>query len=120
MKIAVAGEENMVSQHFGHCQGFYIYSILNNKVDSRDFIENPGHKPKFLPKFLAEEGISLVISGGMGGKAIEIFEENNIQVLIGIKGEVDNVVQDYLDGKLKNIKQSPCNRHMHQGDCGSH
>lgn len=56
MKIAVASEGKYVSEHFGHCEGFTVYEVDENKMLMKDFIQNPGHRPGFLPIILYETG----------------------------------------------------------------
>ena len=67
MKIAVARMGNNVAEHFGHCENFGIYESENKAVLSEQSVANPGHKPGFLPNFLADMGVKVIISGGMGG-----------------------------------------------------
>lgn len=118
MKIAVASENNMVSQHFGHCQSFNIYDVKDEKIISSKSIANPGHRPGFLPKFLNEMGVNVIISGGMGNGAVEIFNENEIEVITGAKGNPDEAANNYLKGTLKSTN-SICNEHEHIGSCES-
>ena len=119
MKIAIAKDDNLVSEHFGHCQGFEIVQIEKRKIVKRDFIPNPGHKPGFLPKYLSEHGINIIIAGGMGAKAQELFNMNNIEVIVGAKGKIDDVLNDYIAGNLKSTN-SVCERHSHHGEsCSS-
>jgi predicted Fe-Mo cluster-binding NifX family protein len=56
MKIAVAGEGTNVTEHFGHCVNFLIYDVENGKIVKEESIPNQGHKPGFLPNFLADRG----------------------------------------------------------------
>ena len=56
MKIAVANEGKLVSGHFGHCEGFTIYDVNDNKILDKKFVPNPGHKPGFLPVFKRAKG----------------------------------------------------------------
>ena len=83
MKIAVASEGKMVTGHFGHCESFNIFEVENNRIVKNESIPNPGHKPGFLPNFLNDMGVKVIISGGMGGGAIEIFNEKDIEVITG-------------------------------------
>lgn len=119
MKIALATDNNMVSRHFGHCAGFTLYNVEDGKILGKEFVENPGHKKGFLPVFLNEHGVNVIISGGMGQGAIEIFNENNIEVITGAMGDLDTVVNDYIVGKLKSTG-SVCHEHQHHGTCGEH
>ena len=49
MKIAIASEGKNVSGHFGHCEGFTMYEVKEDKVLNSQFVPNPGHRPGFLP-----------------------------------------------------------------------
>ena len=118
MKIAIASDRGMVTQHFGHCENFHIYEVDGKEVVSSEKVKNLGHRPGFLPVFLHEQGVNVIISGGMGGGAIEIFNEKNIEVIIGAQGELENTLNSYLSGELKSTG-SVCHDHMHEGDgCG--
>ena len=119
MKIAVAKEGNMVAQHFGHCEGFEIFTEEAGKIVYKKFYENPGHKPGFLPNYLNDLGVNVIIAGGMGGGAIEIFNEKNIEVIVGASGDTALNVENYLKGKLKSMG-SICHQHAHADSCGEH
>lgn len=113
MKIAVASAGNMVAGHFGHCENFNIFEISNGSVISEQSIANPGHKPGFLPNFLGDMGVEVIIAGGMGGGAMEIFNERNIEVIIGAQGEARVAVETYLKGELKSTGEI-CHDHDHE------
>lgn len=117
MKIAVASENEIVTEHFGHCLNFNIFEIEKNQIVKSESIENPGHKPGFLPNFLNDMGVNVIISGGMGSGAIEIFNEKNIEVIVGAKGSAKTTVNAYLQGSLKS-SGSVCHEHQHSDECG--
>jgi len=117
MKIAVASENGMVTEHFGHCQGFIIFDTENNQIIKSETIANPGHRPGFLPNFLADGDVNVIISGGMGGGAIEIFNERKVEVVVGAKGDAKAAVKAYLKGLLKSTG-SICHQHQHHDECG--
>jgi len=116
MKIAVASENELVTGHFGHCQNFNIFNVENNVIVDKESIPNPGHKPGFLPKFLNELGVKVIISGGMGGAAVQIFNENDIEVVIGTTGSAREAVEKYNRGELESTG-SVCHEHEHEGNC---
>lgn len=118
MKIAVASEGVMVTGHFGHCENFNIYEVENNKIIKSESIPNPGHKPGFLPNFLGELYVNVIISGGMGGGAVEIFNERGIEVITGAVGLANAAVESYLNGKLKSTG-SICHEHQHHDECNA-
>jgi predicted Fe-Mo cluster-binding NifX family protein len=117
MKIAVASEKGMVADHFGHCEGFIIFDTENNQIIKSETIANPGHRPGFLPNFLANRGVNVIISGGMGGGAVEIFNERSIEVIVGARGNAEAAVELYLQGSLKSTG-SVCHEHQHHDECG--
>lgn len=116
MKIGVAKEGDYVSQHFGHCEGFQVFDIADGKVVGEDFVQSPGHRPGFLPPFLADKGVKLVIAGGMGATAQELFQERGISVIVGAQGPIEAVIGEYLNGTLVS-SGSICTEHAHEGHC---
>lgn len=118
-KIAIAAEGHSVCEHFGHCEGFNIYTTQNGAIVAQDFLANPGHKPGLLPNLLNDQGVHVVIAGGMGAGAIDIFNEKGIDVITGARGMVEQTIATYLDGKLLSTG-SVCHDHQHAGDCGGH
>lgn len=119
MKIAVASEGNTITQHFGHCQYFNIFETENGKITNMEAVPNPGHKPGFLPNFLGDRGVNVIVSGGMGGGAVDIFNERNIEVILGAQGDAKAAVEAYLRGELKSTG-SVCHDHVHEDECGEH
>ena len=117
MRIAVASEGKNVTQHFGHCEGFLIYDAENGEILKEEMVLNPGHKPGFLPNFLADRGVKVIISGGMGGGAIDIFNERDVEVIVGASGVARNAVESYLKGELVTTG-SVCHEHAHHDECG--
>ncbi len=117
MKIAVASEGKMVTEHFGHCEGFIIFDADNGQITRSETVPNPGHKPGFLPNFLNDKGVNVIISGGMGGGAIDIFNEKDIEVIVGASGDARTAAEKYLKGELKSTG-SVCHEHQHSDECG--
>lgn len=117
MKIAVASENEKVCEHFGHCESFVIFDTDKNQIVKSESIPNPGHKPGFLPVFLHEMGVNVIIAGGMGGGAIEIFDEKGIEVVTGASGDVKIAAAAYLSGSLVSTG-SVCHEHQHHDECG--
>ena len=122
-KIAVPSQGNQVSAHFGHAPEFKMFSVDNGKITNEEVVKNPGHQPGLLPRLLKDEGADVIISGGMGQKAIAIFEQNDIEVICGAAGDVDSVINNYLEGAL-NAQENRCSHgdghdHDHNHDHGS-
>ena len=100
MRLALATENNMVSAHFGHCQSFTLVDIEDGAVTGTNAVPAPPHQPNILPPFLAEHGANIVIAGGMGPRAIDMFNAQGIRVIQGVQGSIDEVVKAFIDGTL--------------------
>ena len=111
-KIAVASDNNMVTEHFGHCQSFIVFDTEDGRITKSENVANPGHKPGFLPNFLADRGVNVIISGGIGGGAVDIFNERGVEVIVGASGDAAAAAQAYLSGALKSTKPA-CDDHNH-------
>ena len=116
IRIAVASDDGLVTQHFGHCADFMIFDSENGKIVRTETIPNPGHKPGFLPNYLNDLGVNVIISGGMGGGAVDIFNEKNIEVIVGASGPAETAAESYLLGDLVSTG-SVCHGHEHQDEC---
>ncbi len=81
--IAVPLENGILCSHFGHCQQFAIIETDNNRVTSEVLLTPPRHEPGVLPGWLADNGVTDVIAGGMGQRAIGLFNQKNINVYVG-------------------------------------
>jgi len=103
MRYAIPITDGKVAAHFGHCSHFALFDVdeAAMAVVKRDVIPSPGHQPGLLPAWLAEEGVSVVIASGMGSRAQAIFNENQIEVVIGVLGDdPEKAVLDYIKGGL--------------------
>ena len=106
MKAAISTDAGSVSAHFGRCPTFTIVKIEDGKVLERDEVTNPGHQPGFIPQFLSDRGVECIVAGGMGHRAMALFDEFGIQTILGIKGSIDNVIGKLSNGELKGGKSA--------------
>ncbi|NLA82575.1 MAG: dinitrogenase iron-molybdenum cofactor [Clostridiaceae bacterium] len=113
MKIAVASEGQTITQHFGHCQNFNIYEVQEGTIVQRESVLNPVHKPGFLPKFHHDLVFNVIISGGIGGGAVDICCEKGIEVVAGAQGDSRAAAEAYLAGTL-DASGAICRDHDHQ------
>lgn len=107
MKVAISTDGKSVSPHFGRCPLFTIAEIEEGKILKKETIANPGHHPGFLPEFLAKQGVSCIIAGGAGFRAQQLFAEKGIQIVVGISGNVEEVLEKFAEGNLTEGK-NPC------------
>ena len=102
-KIAIPLVDGKLSAHFGHCQQFAIVEIdrENKTIGKTELLTPPAHEPGVLPKWLSEMGANMIIAGGMGQRAQQLFTQNNIEVLVGAPDvKPEELVNQYLNGQL--------------------
>jgi predicted Fe-Mo cluster-binding NifX family protein len=107
-RVAVSTDSGKVSEHFGRCPEFTIAEIENEKVVGKKVIQNPGHSTGFLPSFFSGMNINIVIAGGAGFRAKELFEEKGIDLILGVSGKVDNVLNAFSKNALESNKEGFC------------
>jgi ATP-binding protein involved in chromosome partitioning len=104
MRIAIPVTDGKLSAHFGHCDQFAIFDIDDtiNKVINKKDASPPIHAPGVLPKWLNENNVSLIIAGGMGQRAQQLFAQNDIKVIVGASGgSPEELVSAYLENALE-------------------
>lgn len=110
MKIAVPTVEDQLARHFGHCRKFTIFNVdtETGTIEDSHAAEPPPHEPGVLPRWLHEQGVEVVLAGGMGRRAQALFEDNGIEVVVGACPEEPKaIVRDYLTGALA-TGDNPC------------
>ncbi len=101
MKFAIPLAEGKLTAHFGHCQEFALVEVENNEIKNKEILVPPPHEPGVLPKWLHELGTNVIIAGGMGNMAMNMFAQNGIQVMTGAPSlSPEELVQQYLDNAL--------------------
>ncbi len=104
MRIAIPLTHGVLSPHFGHCEQFAIVDIdaENKQIQGQELVTPPAHEPGLLPKWLAGMHANLVIAGGMGQRAQQLFTDSGIEVLCGAPAvEPGELVAQYLEGRLE-------------------
>jgi ATP-binding protein involved in chromosome partitioning len=103
MRIAIPVENGTLCMHFGHCERFALIDVdpATRKIIGREDIQAPPHQPGLLPPWLAERGATMVIAGGMGQRAIALFQQQGIEVLVGAPAlGPEALVEEFLTGRL--------------------
>ncbi len=127
MKIVVSSDSNRkldssVSHHFGRCPYFTVVNLDDNEISSVESVENPyfnGHSPGQVPAFIKELDADVMLAGGMGRRAISIFENYGIKCSTGAAGTVRNAVNSYAAGSLS--AAMPCRESVeHSHDVYEH
>ena len=114
------GLNSEMSMHFGRCPFFTLVDVEDGKMTNAQVIANPAfenHVPGVVPKFINDQQANVMVAGGMGPKAIDMFNDFGIEVATGVGGKVENVLKAYLEGRVKGT--APC-EHDHADSCGDH
>ncbi len=102
MRFAIPTQGGKLCAHFGHCEKFAIIDVAGSKITEVDYLTPPPHEPGAFPAWLKEQGVQVIIAGGMGQRAVGLFEDQNIKVIIGAQAEAPNkIVSQYLAGSLE-------------------
>jgi predicted Fe-Mo cluster-binding NifX family protein len=104
MRIAIPLTEGQLSQHFGHCQQFAIIDIddSSKSISNREDFTPPPHEPGILPKWLGGMGVNVIIAGGMGQRAQQLFAQKQIEVVVGAPADSpEELVLAYLNKMLQ-------------------
>lgn len=126
MKIAIPTENGLLCPHFGHCQVFTIIDVNpeTGRIEHIESLNPPPHERGVLPAWLNQLGCTHVIAGGMGGRAVALFQQNGIQVISGVKAQKpEELVNSLLNSQLEtdgNYCDDPAFKLHGRHDCGNH
>ena len=121
MRIAVSAEtknglESVVGPHFGRCPYFVLVDVVDQEATTVREVQNPfygNHQPGQVPGFIGSLGANVMLTGGMGGRAIEFFQQLGIEGVTGAYGTVRQAVERYLGGELRGAE--PCKDSQEHG-----
>ena len=96
MKFAIPLAEGKLTAHFGHCREFALVEVEDAKIKTKETLEPPPHEPGALPRWLHEIGTDVIIAGGMGARALDLFAQNGIKVL-SMRNKSNRLEQLFMD-----------------------
>jgi len=100
-KMAVPLAGGMLTNHFGHCEQFAVMEVADGALKNKEILTPPPHEPGVLPRWLGDMGVDLIIAGGMGQRAINLFNERGVKVITGAPCLApEELLQQYLSGTL--------------------
>ncbi len=114
MKIALPTRQDVIDDHFGHCEYYTIFTVDNaaKKIIDQETLEAPsgcGCKSN-IASVLADMGVRVMLAGNMGEGAVRVLNNSGIEVLRGCSGDVKEVAQNWLTGSLADSGDS-CHDH---------
>lgn len=116
MKIALPSRQNLIDDHFGHCEYFTIFTVDKDKKEivNQETVASPvgcGCKSN-IAETLSEIGVQIMLAGNMGEGAVRVLNNSGIEVLRGCSGDVRTVALEWLSGSLSDSGDS-CHEHDH-------
>jgi len=101
MKIAIPLANGKLTAHFGHCQEFALIEVEENKIKKTETHVPPPHEPGVLPSWLHDMQADVIIAGGMGQRALSLFDQQGKTVITGAPElEPEALVESYLENTL--------------------
>jgi predicted Fe-Mo cluster-binding NifX family protein len=116
--IAIPSAEGRLHGHFGGCREFTLVEadLEQKKILGIRTAVPPPHAPGLFPRWLREQGVSVVIAGGIGRRALALFEREGIEVRAGLPdAPVEELATAYLNGRLTATPEG-CEHHGHHHD----
>ncbi len=104
MKIAMPIVQNQLCMHFGHCEVFAFFDVdeETKQIKDKTLITPPPHEPGILPPWIKQQGADLVIAGGMGSRAQNLFNAAGVKVITGAKGNSpEDIINNFLNENLE-------------------
>jgi predicted Fe-Mo cluster-binding NifX family protein len=110
------GLDSVVSPHFGRCPYYVFVDLEDREVQQVNAVENPyygHHQPGQVPAFIEGQGANVMLAGGMGRRAIGLFQQCGIEAVTGATGSVRHALEQYLGGALQGA--APCSESLAHG-----
>ena len=120
MKIAIPTENGKLCSHFGHCESFTFVEV---NPETKEILNTETRVPEEgiscqSANWISEQGANIVLAGGMGGRPLNIFNRNGVQVVSGCPElSITDLVTQYLDSSLVTGENTCGGEHSH---CGGH
>ncbi len=101
VRIAIPVVGGAISEHFGHSEKFEVYTVKDGKIEGSEDLVPPPHEPGVIPKWLNGIGANVIITGGIGRKAVELFNSYGITVVSGVSAmTAREAAEKYVEGNL--------------------
>lgn len=123
MKIAVTydNENKTVWQHFGRTEFFKLYELEGSRIVSSKVTDTDGKGHHDLVDFLCDNGVDVLICGGLGEHVALAMSESGIRVIPGVEGDADEAVEKFLTGELDSNSDAVhegCHHEEEEAGCG--
>jgi predicted Fe-Mo cluster-binding NifX family protein len=101
-KIAIPVSQGKLALHFGHCREFKFFTVEDETIREVKSLTPPPHAPGVIPQWVSAQQATDIIAGGMGQRAIQIFNQQGVNVFVGAPSrEPQAIVEEFLSGNLE-------------------
>lgn len=107
MKVAIPINGDRIAPRLPLAKEVIIVEFQGKREMGRDKVNISLLHPIEIPDFLASQGVTQVIAGGVDWHLQEMLRLNNINLTWGIMGDVDEVLAFYLRKGLQD-GMGPC------------
>jgi predicted Fe-Mo cluster-binding NifX family protein len=128
MKVAIASDDQVhVAGHIGRVRGFIIYSISDNKIQSKNYLSNSftnhshsesqqqnhatGNHHGHNRLIDALKGVEALIFISGGWRLVEDLKNNGIKPIMTNELIADEAIEKYLKGELLEKEENVCHHH---------
>lgn len=111
------GLDEQIGQHFGRVPTYTIVDMETNKVEIIPNTSTHTGGSGYPPEVIQKTGANVMLCGGLGRRAIGMFENMGIMVFVGAQGTVKNALQMYKEGQLQAATdENACREHAFHGE----
>ncbi|MHA2245827.1 MAG: NifB/NifX family molybdenum-iron cluster-binding protein [Candidatus Hodarchaeales archaeon] len=111
------GLNDQIGYHFGRVPSYTIYDDNTKEVEIVQNTSTHMGGTKLPAELLREQNIDVMICGGLGRRAIQLFEQYGIEVYIGAQGTVEDAIEQYNQDKLRMATdKDACEQHKYRGE----
>jgi len=108
------GMDEEISPHFGRAVTYTIYDTETKEVEVVDNTSSHMGGTGVPPDLLHEKGVEILICGGIGRKAIDLFGSRGIKVYCGAIDTVKDTIELFEAGILEEASMNnACSGHHH-------
>ncbi len=103
MRVAIPVSQGKLAAHFGHCEQFVLCDLDpdTKSIVKTESLTPPAHEPGVLPAWLAEQGAQVILAGGMGSRAQQLFADHGVKVIVGAPElDPETLALQYLAGEI--------------------
>lgn len=112
MIIAVPYLDGNVNAHFGSAQAFLIARATDGQMEETSIFEVQGmqHNHSGIASFLKEQGVELILAGGMGAPMQQALKQAGFSLYCGVTGPAVDAVAAFLRGETR-PSDATCGHH---------